>query len=261
MHFSKVHSVHFSCLFVFTFSLLLFTNAKAQTLEIEGVEQIGIVYKEIYHAGLTIHSAGWGINYRRGKNITAYSYKFLDFSITGMKHPKEVKTFNPFYQNSSGYVYGKQNSLTILRAGVGKLKEINSKGDIGGFAVSYSYFFGPTIGFQKPVYLEVYYPDAGILDPNLRIERYDETKHFTDNIYGRAPFSNGLSEMRFVPGLYAAFNFNFEFGKSQQTIRMIETGAGIDLFSRKIPMMAFEENTPLFLSFHIRLLYGKRWNK
>jgi hypothetical protein len=67
--------------------------------------------------------------------------------------------------------------------------------------------------------------------------------------------------MRFVPGLYAAFNFNFEFGKSQQTIRMIETGAGIDLFSRKIPMMAFEENTPLFLSFHIRLLYGKRWNK
>jgi hypothetical protein len=233
----------------------------SQTLEIEGVEERGIVYREVYHGGVTVHSAGFGINYRRGKNATGYSYKLLDFSFYGMRSPKEFKQFNPFFQNSNGYIYGKLNTLNIVRAGVGKLKELNSKGDKGGFAVGYSYFAGASFALLKPVYLEIFSPDAGINDPNLRTERYDPSKHFPDNIYGGAPFYRGLNETSISPGIYTTFNFNFEFGRSQQRLRMIEAGATLDLFAREAPIMAFEQNNNVFLTFHIRFLFGKRWNK
>lgn len=238
-----------------------FNISNAQTVQIEGVEEIGILYKEVYHAGFTIHSAGWGINYRRGKNITGSSYRLLDFSYGSMRHPKEIKTFNPFFQNSNGYVFGKQNTFNILRTGIGKHKEINSKGDIGGFAVSYSFFGGISWGIEKPIYLEILNLDAGIIDPDFRTEKYDPEKHYADNIYGRAPLLRGIEETKIIPGLYSAFNFNFEFGKSQQRLKMIETGVCLDLFYREIPIMAFNENQRFFLTFHIRFIIGKRWNK
>jgi len=261
MHFMSFHKKFCLCLACFALFICCTQMVQAQTLEIEGVEEIGIVYKEINHGGITVHSAGWGLNYRRGKNATGSSYRFLDFSLVNMRHPKEAKTFNPFFQNSNGYIYGKLNTLTVLRTGVGKLKELNSKGDKGGFAVAFSYFAGASFGLLKPVYLEIFNPDAGINNPDFRTERYDPDKHFADNIYGGAPFFRGINELSIRPGVYANFNFNFEFGKSQQKIRMIETGAGIDLFAAETPIMAFNRNNYVFLTFHIRFIFGKRWNK
>lgn len=234
-----------------------FTQGFAQET-IAGIEERGLLYKKASHKGITFHSRGLGIHYRTGKPKTAFGYRFWDFSLVTMKHPKETKSVNPFGNRNSGYIYGKLNSLILLRSGYGIQKSINAKGDIGGVEVSYGLYGGLSLAFTKPVYLSIYYfnDDQGLYE---RIEKYEPNSHYPDNIAGRAPFTKGLNELRLSPGGYASFVINAEFGKDPKKIKIIETGLTVDVYSRPIEMMAFNPNTPVFFTLFVRLILGQKW--
>ena len=117
-----------------------------QAQVVAGVEETGILYSKVKHAGMMIHSSGIGINYRRGKHLTGYSYLLGDFALLTMRHPKEVKTVNPYSDNNGGFIYGKLNSLLILRTGIGKQKTINARGDKGGVELSWGLYGGASWG-------------------------------------------------------------------------------------------------------------------
>lgn len=234
--------------------------AIAQTLQIEGVEETGIVYRNIHSYSAFIHTQGFGLNYRRGKMRTGFRSASYEVSLLNMRHPKEIRSVNPFSDNSGGYVYGKMNSLVALRFGYGIQQAIHPKGDKGGVETGFSLFGGVTLGLVKPVYLTIFYFDDqfGIRE---KTERYDPDAHYPDNISGRAPFTKGLNEISLSPGAYGAFAFSFEFGKAQKNLRMIETGVAADIFARSIPMMAFNPNRQLFVTLFISIRYGKLWNR
>jgi len=246
-----------SALLGFGMILMLF-SASAQV--VPGVEETGIVYKYADNWGATLHSSGIGVNYRKGRHTSGYSYLMSDFSLLTMRHPKEVRTVNPFSDNNSGFIYGKLNSFMMLHTGIGIQKTINAKGDKGGIEVGHGFYAGVSWGIIKPVYLTIFYKNDqdGIRE---RIERYNPDKHYPDNISGRASFFRGFKQARLDPGLYASYLLNFEFGKSQERLRMIETGVSVDLFAKPVPMMAFNTNTNYFLTFFVRILYGKLWNR
>ena len=97
-------------------------------------------------------------------------------------------------------------------------------------------------------------------------EKYDPQKHTTGNIYGKAPYTKGLFEMRLLPGIYGKFGLNFEYGALDDKIRAIETGVIIDLYYKKAPIMAkidnvdgYDPNKQFFFSFYINILYGNKW--
>lgn len=234
--------------------------AIAQTLQIEGVEETGIVYRNIHSYSGFLHTQGIGFNYRRGTMRTGFRSASWEASMLSMRHPKEIRSVNPFSDNSGGYVYGKQNSLVIFRFGYGIQQAIHPKGDKGGVETGFSLFGGASLGLVKPVYLTIFYFDDqfGIRE---KTERYNPDTHYPDNISGRAPFTKGLNESTISPGLYGAFAFSFEFGKAQKNLRMIETGLSADIFARSIPMMAFNPNRQLFVTLFISLRYGKLWNR
>jgi hypothetical protein len=225
---------------------------------VAGVEEKGILYTKVSHAGLMLHSSGLGIDYRRGKHLTGYSYLLGDFALLTMKHPKEVKSVNSFSDNNSGYFYGKLNSLVIARTGIGKQKTINPKGDKGGVEVSYAYYGGASWGFAKPVYLTVFKFDD-LNGVSETIERYDPAKHFPDNISGRASWFRGFSQSHIYPGIYGSFLLNFELGRDQERLEMIETGVTLDLFANKVPIMALNTNSNYFFTFFLRVVVGKQW--
>jgi hypothetical protein len=228
--------------------------------DVKGVEEKGILYKYVKTSGLTIHTQGLGFNYRRGKHLTGFSYRLLDFSISSMKHPKEVRSVNPFSSNNGGYIYGKLISLSIIRAGIGNQKAINKKGDIGGVELSYGYYGGFSLGIERPVYLNIYYISdiSGIKE---KVEKYNPTMHYPDNIAGRASIWKGFTEPKFHPGIYASFLLNAEFGKDPKKLHSIETGATIDAFLNPIQIMAFNKPTNAYLTLFIRYLFGKQWNR
>lgn len=229
------------------------------------IQDVGLLYRYEMSGGILAHSNGFGANFRKGKHLTGYKKRMLEIELVNMKHPKEYKSFNPSNE-AKGYIFGKQNSLVILRTGAGIQKVITSKANRGGVEVRYLYYGGASIGFLKPVYLEILREIPNSTDFNIVREKYDPQKHNTGNIFGRAPFTLGLTEMSILPGIYGKFGLNFEYGVTDDKIRAIETGVTFDLYYKKAPIMAkidnaddYDPNKQFFISFYINILYGNKW--
>lgn len=215
-----------------------------------------VLYRKEKHGGLLMHSNGCGAYFRTGKHVTGKIKRFFEFEIVSMKHPKEVKTVNPYYENTKGYVYGKLNSLSVWRAGIGLQRKLHGKDGIKGIEVRYHHFLGASIGMAKPVYLEIGYPT--IPYQYIRTERYDPTKHFTDNIYGRAPMLRGIENLRPYPGLYTKFGFAFDYAGAFNAVKGIEVGTTFDIYPQAIPLMANTQNNNYFLNFYLSIFIGNK---
>lgn len=216
-----------------------------------------VLYRNEYHGGALIHTNGFGVFFRKGVHKTYKIKQFWELDLVNMKHPKEVRSTNPFIESAKGYVYGKENSLTVLRAGYGQQRVISQKDKRRGVEVRYLYYGGASLGFLKPIYLEIIN-----LTPTqerfISTEKYNSEEHRIDNIYGRAPFTRGISELRIRPGAYAKFGLNFEYSGLDDVVKQIETGVVLDAYLRDVPMMAFNTNRQFFLSFYLAFALGER---
>jgi hypothetical protein len=87
-------------------------------------------------------------------------------------------------------------------------------------------------------------------------EKFDITKHDPTMINGRASVFKGLDETKVLPGLYAKGGFNFEYSKEDKVIHAIEIGAQINLFPKKIPIMATESNKAVYFTLFASYRFG-----
>ncbi|MBP7514313.1 MAG: hypothetical protein KA791_07185 [Flavobacteriales bacterium] len=219
--------------------------------------------KEIY-GGPIAHGDGWGGQIWFGKYRTAADRHLFGFEIVGMKHPKEIKSYNPYYEDSRGYFYGKLNSLLILRPGYGRKHRITEKIRKSGVELNYIWAFGPSLALLKPVYLQIgYRVDAQKGPPydNIVEELYDPQRHNASNIYGRASWFRGLNELRVRPGAFGRLALNFEYAGDNTGIRALEVGTTVDAYPEVIPIMAEMDdvvNKRIFLEFYLALQFGSK---
>lgn len=240
--------------------LIIFTLwAKGQSSS-ENLTEKGILFKYEKTGGVLVHTTGFGLNYRQEKHITGYKKSVLEFEFTGIKHPKEVKSINPLYSDAKSYIYGKQNTFSVLRLGIGIQKVINSKSRAIKSAIELRSHInlGFSAGFTKPVYL--YIIEYSNYDNQLLVEKYDPNRHYIDNIYGRAPFTKGFSEINFHPGAYGKFGISVDYAPEDEIVKSLEMGTCIDVFPKRIPIMAYNKNKNLFLSFYLSFNIGYRYN-
>ncbi|HET6245143.1 MAG: hypothetical protein H0V01_06660 [Bacteroidetes bacterium] len=239
-----------------SFAVSAFVNA--QILPPDGGESTGdeVLYRNEMHGGAFIHSNGLGLFFRKGKHVTGKRMLFYEIDLTNIKHPKGYKGINPFEERARQYVYGKQNSFAVLRPGIGIQNVLHSKNRRKGVEVRYHSYIGASLGFVKPVYLEI------IKHENNQkinvIEKYDPERHHLDNIYGKAPFSKGLGETRLQPGIYGKFGMSFEYSGYDDFLKAIEAGIVVDAYTEKVPLMALTDNNRVFINFYISFLIGKR---
>lgn len=216
-----------------------------------------VLYKKQLIGGLTIHSEGWGGIFKLGQHITAKKYREWSFQAVSMRHPKEFKTFNPYYDDSKGYVYGKQNSFFVIRPAWGQRQILFDKERARGVEVGFSYAVGPSLGFIKPVYLEIGHPTVPY--KYITVEKYDPAEHFTDNIFGRASATRGLDELKIAAGIHSRFGLHFEYSGERDGIKALEAGVAVDAYPQRIPIMAIVQNKQIFLSFYLNLMIGKKY--
>jgi hypothetical protein len=223
-------------------------------------EDLNVLYRNESSFGVFIHSAGGvGVAYRRGKHITAKRKRMYEIETQNYKHPKEIKSINPYFENSKGFVYGKLNSLLIIRPGLGIQNVLYQKSDKRSVEIRYSYFLGGALAFAKPVYLEIkkIYPNNTDGPPTT--ERYDPNQHSIDEIYGKAPFFRGIEKTKIYPGGYAKFALSFEYADRYNGLKAVETGVTMDVYPRVIPIMAFNKNQQVFVSLYLKFVWGKKW--
>lgn len=261
----------FNCIFVtMKFSRLLFlifglivlhtTIMRAQTNPNEYVEEKPVLMKNEVTYGLNTHTSGTiGIQFRRSYNLTVNKKRIYEGDFIGMKHPKEVRTVNPYYDNAKSYVFGKLNTFNILRIGTGYERTLYNKAERNGVEIRFVYSGGLSLGITKPIYLEILKPTPLTNQYDIVVEKYDPEIHFIDSIYGRASFIYGINQLRFHPGGYAKIGFNFEYAPIFENVKALEIGAIIDVFPKEIPIMAFTKNKQFFLTFYITLMFGNKW--
>ncbi len=228
----------------------------------EYVEDKPVLMKNEATFAIDFHSNGWGIAFRRGINLTGYKKWIFEGDFVGMKHPKETKTVNPYFDNAKSYIYGKLNTFHILRLGTGIQKTIYSKADRHGVEIRMIFSGGLSLGITKPVYLNILKPTGNFGEFDVVTEKYNPQEHFLDNIYGRAPFTEGLGEIKFHPGLYTKLGFNFEYAPIFEDVKALEIGTILEGYSKEIPIMALladNKNKQIFLSFYINIMFGRKW--
>lgn len=253
--------IRFLIVFIIAFSPAVFAQVDTQTVQTNAnlYEEAGLLYRNEATGGLIINSHGFGVNYRRGKQITDARRGYWEFELTTYRHPKEVKITNPFYDVAKGYYYGKLNSFFIFRTGVGLQNRIYTKPDRNGVEIRYVTFVGASLGIAKPVYLEILYDNQVPGTKLVVTEKYDPTKHFPDNIYGRAPFVRGLGEIGIRPGGYAKAGLNFEYGSVPTEIRSIEVGFIADVYVTPVKILAQERAQLVLLSLYLQFNMGRKW--
>jgi hypothetical protein len=223
-------------------------------------DEATIVYKKAVFGGVIAHTQGWGAHLSFGKNKTAFKSRIIQFDVVNMRHPKEIRTVNAFFEDGRSFVFGKVNSFFILRPTIGQRYIKFDRIRPSGVGVGYSWRVGPSIGFTKPVYLEIISPDNSPLF-SVIVERYDPIKHEIQDIYGRAGGLRGFGEMQIQPGLHGAFAFNFEYDAKREGLKGIEVGATMDFFpGGPVEIMAFADNQQLFFNFYINLQFGSKFN-
>ena len=249
----------FAILMLFVFPVM------GQAFDDDGimVHSDSVLLEKEMTAGFILHSSGWGMEFRIGKNVTAFKKRMFEFDFVEIKSPKEVRVINPYFSNAKSYIYGKLNNIYLLRGGWGQQHLLNSKPYWGGVEVRAFYSGGLSLGLGKPVFLHIinlvsisqYY-----FEYELSTEKYDPEEHFRDNIYGRAAFVKGFDQIKLYPGIYMKAGFNFEFGSYTSAIKSLEVGASLDIFPNPIPLMAYNDPHYWFLNVYLSISFGKRFN-
>jgi hypothetical protein len=219
-----------------------------------------VLFRKEMNGAFILHTNGWGLEYRIGQNRSVFNKWMLEFDLLEYKHSKEIKSINPFYTNTKSYIYGKLNTVYLVRAGFGEQKQLNRKPFSGGVELRLFYFGGLSVAMAKPVYLNVMDWDTTETRLIIKTEKYDPAQHFPDNIYGRASFLKGFNELKPYPGAYAKVALGIEFGNINQNTRLLEVGAVFDYFAKPVPIMATQKADQFFLTLYLSLGLGKRYD-
>lgn len=243
MKFSVTIALLFSCCFAFS----------------QSNDEVDVLYSHQLYGGLNLHTQGGGIFTNFGKYKDATHLNLVGLDIVFLKHEKEIRSFNPVYEDSKSYVVGKANSFYIVRPQIGRQRILTKKLRKSGVQVGYTWAFGPSLGFTKPVYLEIGYPS--IPYDYLAVERYDPKEHFSNNIFGRASALRGFNELKFHPGGFAKFAMHFDYASEKDGIKGLEVGAVVDLFAEEVPIMAaiHAENSRFYLNGFVNIFFGQKY--
>ncbi len=204
-----------------------------------------------------LNSNGYGINYSYGKRLDGFRRATFSIDLTEIKHPKEVRVSNPYFDSQKKFIFGKTNNLYTLKLSFGYHKTVFDKFDKGGIGIGYHVQIGPDLGILKPIYYQVIYPTT---DPSIYIvqtEKFNYAIHRASDIYGKSSYFDGINETQFHLGIFTRFTIDFDFGESDYFVNRLECGAQIDGFLQKMEIIATEQNSSIFLSLFVAYRFGK----
>jgi hypothetical protein len=217
-------------------------------------EEQKVFFRNERSFAILLNTDGIGVSYRGAKRIDYLNKRLIEIEAGTLKHPKEYKLSNPYIQGGT-FVFGKLNSTIYLRGGIGHQHELFKKADLGGIAIRYFYSAGPVIALYKPIYYKVLYP-ISVNEYDIKEEKFSSSIALPQDIFSKSAFTKGLNETKVLPGLYAKAGFNFEYSKEDKAIHAIEIGAQINVFPKKIPIMASSDNKSIYFSLFVSYRFG-----
>lgn len=247
------------------FSIFCVAVLSAQSLkEALKKQPKGVIYNSEMSGIFRFHTNGFALGFNYGQLKTYYRTTTWQVELVHLKHPQEYLDrvqFNPARPGSNGtsFVFGKQNSFFALNGGYGQKYYFSGKAKKQGVAVGMSYSVGPTLGFIKPYYLELYRTDnrdATVIEP------YSEENASSfldrDDIVGGGGFGYGFGDLDFAFGGQAKAALHLDWGAFDEVIKALEVGIMVNVYNKAIPIMLVADNRPYFINLYFSAELGKR---
>jgi len=203
-----------------------------------------------------LNSNGYAVDYTYGKRLDGSRRLTFGVTFAEIKHPKEIRVRNPYFDTQKKFIFGKVNNFYTLKLLTGFHRALFDKFDKGGIGIGYHVQIGPDIGMLKPRYYQVLYPTSDPLKYRIETEKFNYSIHRVSDIYGRASYFEGIEQTKIYLGLITRFTIDFDFGESDYSINRLECGVQLDAFLQKMEIMATESNNHLFLSLFIAYRFG-----
>ena len=233
----------------------------------------GIIYRKEVAVDFRLHSNGFAFAMNFGKIRTYDKTNYIHIELGYMKDPREKKQNKNIaigdFGQSNPFSFGKVNHMFVIRGGWGYRKYLSEKAKRKGLAVGFNYEVGPAIAILKPYYLELQYRETvdGRIVTEVRSEKFsgDNRDVFLNynEVYGGGGFFKGMGDLSFTPGVQAKGAVFFSLGAFDKYVKTVEAGLMVDVFPRKIAIMAETEsvsNKPYFINLYINLQLGRRSN-
>jgi len=250
-------------------------NDTAARLKVPAINKPKPIRTEL-SVGARLNTNGWGIFADKGwvrsndgrQSDMFYNLRIAEIEFSEVKHPKEVKHTNTFLSTYSNerpkpYIYGKINNFYSLKFGYGFRRLIAGKPEPGTVSIHWTYLGGLSLGLLKPYYIDANVPqDNGGTLIRQTIKYSEDTKEafLTDYLgIGKAPFTKGLNEIKFIPGLHAKTGLHFDFANNRRTVIGVDAGVSADLYTQKIELMANQDAHAYVLNIYAGIQFGKRW--
>ena len=209
--------------------------------------------------GVNFNSDGWGFGFRIGKALTYKNKKTWDFNFSFIGDSKQERQIREGNQGiSKSFYYGKMMFFYGVQALYGRQKVIAEKPYWGGVEIRWFYFGGPNLGIGKPIYLYVYNSPTTY---ESSLEKYDPQKHLIEDIVGRGPYTKGLNELSFHPGLSMKIGLSVEFEGFQEKTKSLEAGIIVDGYAIPVQIMGLSDPDYYHLRLFLAFRFGKRYNK
>ena len=212
-------------------------------------------------------ASSWGIGVNTNTNsglLGGFSFiktfknrSFINIDFTNTKDYREFDS--PFSYNGKTYVEGKLNYLLNLRPEYGRQWALLKQSSDGGTSLNGRLATGPTIGIQKPYFVDIVYTDV----TGKSIQKSVPMANALDNSYtksiisGEGSFFSGFSEAKMVPGWHLKTALEFKFETLKQNYLALETGFIIDYFSQ--PVEILNQTTPrsVYTTGYVTFFFGK----
>ncbi len=236
---------------------ILFTSLNqflfSQEIEDANIEKL--LTRE-FLVGINLNTSGWGIFGEFNQQKTYKYKKSYGFLITNIRHPKEYKILGT--GNIRGYYYGKLNSFVTLKTYYGGNVLLFQSKRENGIEIQFKYKIGTSIGFIKPVYLEI---DKIVGNSMIHTsEKYNPESHYPGIIYSRSSWYKGIKEGNFNVGFASKMGLDFNFSSERSSLTGGEVGVLLDYYPfKEILIMNNSQNYKGFLSLYLQLNIGNRF--
>jgi hypothetical protein len=256
-----------STIFLF-FCFAIFAQTTLQPKQID-FDWKGVVYKKELAFDVRLHTNGFAFAVNFGELKTYYKTNYYHLEFGWIKDPRERKQNKnsriTIFNNSTSFIYGKQNSFMVLRAGLGTKRYLSEKAKRKGVAIGISYEVGPSIGLLKPYYLVLERTGDDPTSIFNSVEKYSEENADVflnyNKIVGSGGFFTGYAEISLVHGLKGKFGVHFSLGAFDRIVKALEAGIMFEAYTKKIPIMIETQttkNSPYFVNLYVNLQFGKR---
>lgn len=222
------------------------------------------VRNELYVGG-GISTLGFQVSMAYGwlQNPVRTMKFFADFGE--IKHPKErLQTYDGLSilgGAPKAFIYGKRNNLFFLKLGYGEKYYLSAKNQRA-VSVGFTYAGGVALGMVRPYYLDLIYRDNGGR-PSIVAEKFNEGNRSKflnpQEVDGPSNPSAGWNELTLAPGFFLKAALLIDWGAFDSILKDVEIGLAADFYFQKIPLLIFEESTPVFVNLYINVHLGHRW--